>query len=109
MKNALFKLCLVVCLLAGIGLVVGGILLLGFILLYSSIPDNQGVSGGDEFVGIVFSAVLLGSLMWYLPWLLLRSEKSGQLPAQSSLKHCQHCHLPVVGNPETCRWCGADL
>lgn len=57
-------------------LIIAGGLLMGFCIMYSNLPANQGV-GGDwsTTVAEVFVAVILGAALCYLSWRLFWNSK----------------------------------
>jgi hypothetical protein len=89
-----------------IGFSLGGTV--GFILIFGAVAeaDNEDVANYAFLCGLIVSpfAGILGAVI--LSAIGEAIEKSGR---NSSPRHCQHCRLPVVGNPKTCRWCGVDL
>ncbi len=57
-------------------LLIGGILATAFFILWASIPDNQGIPGAGDPIGLGVLVVILGAVLCYGSWRMLHGSRS---------------------------------
>jgi hypothetical protein len=87
----------------------GGVCMLFFVGPMPGFQLGQSLENDAQGFLLMLSIGCIGLAIVGATMVVLAVLRMAEDGSPNSVKRCQHCGPPVVGDPETCRWCGADV